>query len=74
MRPSPGLGAAVEDILRAIRGKVGGQRGGTLPAQRVSGGEILLTVQHPTMIQPCTEGTERRAHMAVLPVSVPLRG
>src|SRR6266568_1316473 len=70
--PLPRFGRAVEYVVRALRGKVFGQRGFTMPAQGMAVGDRLLTVQEPTRIEPFTEHTGGMAHTSLLrPVLVP---
>src|SRR5512145_1113480 len=66
LRPPPWLWCAIEDIVGAIRGKVVGERGCAVPAQRMPFGEELLAVHEPTRIESFTERTEGMAHTALL--------
>ena len=66
LRPPPWLWCAIEDIVGAIRGKVVGERGCAVPAQRVPFGDGLLAVHEPTRIESFTERTEGMAHTTLL--------
>jgi len=75
LRPPPWLWCAIEDIVGAIRGKVVGERGCAVPAQRVPFGDDLLAVHEPTRIESFTERTEGMAHTALLFArALPTRG
>ena len=72
LRPPPWLGGAIEDLVGAIRGKVVGERGCAVPAQRVPVGDALLAVHEPTRIESFTERTEGwRIQLSSSPVPSP---
>jgi hypothetical protein len=74
LRPPPWLGGAIEDVVGTIQGKVVGQRGCAMPAQRMSLGDDLLAVHEPTRIESFTERTEGMTHTALLAARTLRRG